>query len=124
MMVRFLIGLCLLVAFVIWLAEKKWRRFFGLPTGDNCATWAADHFDYDGGDGLVLHRTVSDSRLRFPHVAIMRGARQAERNTIELIEYVPKVRIMGKQIPPRHFDGVVKRRRYFVADHHLQPHGE
>jgi len=122
-MVRFLIGLCLLAAFVIWMAEKKVRRFFGLPTGENCATWAADHFDYDGGDGLVFHRTVSESKLRFPHVVIMRGARQAERQSIELIEYVPKVRIMGKQIPPRHFDGVVKRRRY-VADHHHQPSGE
>ena len=120
-MTRFLIGLCLLGAFAIWMAEKKWRRFCGLPTGDNCATWAAAHFDYDAGDGLVFHRTVSDSWLRFPHLAIMRGARHAERHVIELIEYVPKVRNMSQQIPPRYFDGVVKRRRYVVADH--QPTG-
>lgn len=117
-MARFLIGICLLIAFAIWLIEKKVRRMFGLPTGENCATWAAENFDYDGGDGLVLHRTVSDSRLRFPHIAIMRGARQADRQIIDLIEYVPKVRNMGKQIPPRHFDGFVKRRRYIVVDNH------
>lgn len=121
-MARLLIALLLLIAFAVWMVEKRVRRFFGLRTHDNCATWAADHFDYDGGDGLVLHRTVSDSWLRFPHVVILRGARQAERQSIELIEYVPRVRDLSKQIPPRHFDGVVKRRRYLAVD--SQPTGD
>lgn len=115
-MARVVIAFLLLIAFAVWMVEKRVRRFFGLRTHDNCATWAADHFDYDGGDGLVLHRTVSESWLRFPHVVILRGARQAERTRIELIEYVPKVRDFSKQIPPRHFDGVVKRRRYVAVD--------
>lgn len=117
-MARLFIAICLLIAFFIWLVEKRVRLAFGLPAGENCATWAADHFDYDAGDGLVLHRTVSKSWVRFPHVAIMRGARQADRQCIELIEYVPKVRDMDIQIPPRHFDGVVRRRRYVAVDSH------
>lgn len=115
-MARLLIAILLLIAFAVWMVEKRVRRLFGLIEHDNCATWAADHFDYDGGDGLLLHRTVSESWLRFPHVAIVRGARQADRQTVELIEFVPRVRNMGKQIPPRHFDGVVKRRRYIAVD--------
>lgn len=115
-MIRILVSLLLLSAFAIWLAEKKVRRMLGLRTVDNCATWAVDHFDYDGGDGVLFHRTVSNSRIKFPHVVIVRGARQADRRVIDLVEFIPKVRDMDLQIPPRYFDGHVKRRRYEVCD--------
>lgn len=115
LMMRLLMTICLLLAFAFWMAEKRWRKWVGLPVEDNCATWAAEHFDYLGGDGVMLHRTVSESWLKFPHVVIVQGARQAVRREITLTEYVPRVRLADVGWPPRKFDGVVRRTR-FVAD--------
>ena len=96
------------------MVEKRVRRLFGLNSRDNCATWAAANFDYAGGDGLLFHMTVSDSRLRFPHVVIVKGARAHPRGGVEFIEYVPKVRLSSIGWPPSKFDGVVERTKLNV----------
>lgn len=109
---RLLSALLFLLAFTLLMAERRLRRWMGGEPKDNCATWAADNFDYDGGDGVMLHRTVSNSWLKFPHVVVVRGARHPEREHLTLIEYVPKVRDMDIVLPPITFDGEVRETRY------------
>lgn len=89
-----------------WWIESWVRQKIGLPRQHNCFTWLLDNFDYWGGDGIMGHRTVSDSW--FPHVTIVKGARSSQRMTITIIEYIPKVRDPAVTFPKHKFDGYVR----------------
>lgn len=99
----------LAAAFAFWRAEHWiWRRLGRVPM-DNCATWAADHFDYAAGDGVLLHQSLSGW---FPHVVVVRGARDAQRPMLYLHEYVPLRRVAQGWMPPRKFAGRVRVTRF------------
>lgn len=89
-----------------WWIEMWVRRQLGLPRQDNCFTWLVDNYDYWGGDAVLLHRSVSDTW--FPHVSIVKGARNVDRTALTIIEYIPKIRENLVAFPKHKFDGYVK----------------
>jgi hypothetical protein len=103
-----LAGAALFAAFGYWRLEQQVRRWLGLGVTHNCATWAADHWDYGSGGGVMLLKSISGW---FPHVGLIYGAHCEDRKELVIAEYIPRNRV-PKWLPPRKFDGEVRVTRF------------